>query len=373
MSSKSVQAQITLQATDYTPLLPHTDTVRISRYDATIPALPQGAAQTWDLSSFTDSVDLLPIYRVPAAGHSFADSITSSFIGFPLQYNQNYNITDSGIYYTSRAYAAASYNISARTVGAFDSLHFLTSTILPTSFDYSPRLPLLHSAAWHVQTAIDMNFEVSVQVYGYMRTPCIMRAYREAVDSTTGYGVLAVKALSGGRSDFWDVLQVSEREVTIDSYYLSGAPMPGALTTLLGITQGKTDTLFTQQYYRIGELTPLAKVWYTNSTYTRAYRAITHTQRLSGTSVPAATSQRTSVAVFPNPAVNGSVTVSGLPLGHYYCTIHSPTGLCIASNWLSVLDRAALLTLPQLPTGSYFLAFSQYHSISTYQCTVVIP
>jgi hypothetical protein len=77
--------------------------------------------------------------------------------------------------------------------------------------------------------------------------------------------------------------------------------MPAPILGLFMLTQGHKDTIRQQNYYRVGEVTPLAKVDFRDDAFTQPYKATTHMQRLLPIGVDMPVSAE-AINVFPNPA-----------------------------------------------------------------------
>ena len=183
---------------------------------------------------------------------------------------------------------------------------------------------------------------------------------------------MRVRTAAGAASDYFDVLQVHSITITTDSFFMNGTAAPGHIVTMLSLTQGKRDTTWTQRYYRMQEVTPLAVVEYKDAGFTQPQKATTHMQRL----VKASASDfvnNIKFNVHPNPVFSGAFSVL-LPDAVNLCsyTLTDLTGKCFASGELRNNTGFCTLTLPEnIADGTYFLHIIA-HDISLGVETIVV-
>jgi len=219
-------------------------------------------------------------------------------------------------------------------------------------------LPAAYHSVWSSNYQFDVDFQISVALESLTHAPGIARSYVTEKDSVVGWGQMRVKDMTGSPSGYWNVLQVKSEITTADSFFLDGSsttPTLSFLLTDLGLTQGKQTTTYQQNYYRIGEVTPLAQVSFTDATYAHPYKAITHVQRLGTTGIGMI--NEAAVKMYPNPVTGGTISVD-LPYttGCWAYEVINVSGQAIAQASLSPNNGRANISLPaSLPDGIYYV------------------
>jgi hypothetical protein len=305
------------------------------------------------------SVDLFR-HRVSVDGYQYADSSEAFYLG---AYKYFGNIASSVLSSTLADYNIAfsfySYSLTTLTLGPTDTLYIPGQTSIYSSPLGRIPFPATYGSTWQSSYHFDVNYELSYAAFSLLHEPGTKRTYTERSDTVKGWGKMRVKDASGLPSLWFDVLQVQTTEIRTDSFFLNGVPPPLALLSALSIIQGKTDTFYTQYYYRKREVRPLATVTYTDASFTHPVKAIIHRQRLT-TGVPVI-DELPAILVYPNPARNKHVHVH-LPRPHqdYYYTLMSISGQQIASGSLSSSVIDVSVPLPEfIGSGIYIMAIIQ--------------
>jgi hypothetical protein len=301
-ATTNIAAQITLTQSSYPASVTGTDSLKQTTYASPFPALAFMTNGMWDMSMVADTTPVFFAYRIPATGYQFADSNIYSLFGYGYQGNVQANITSGGLFEYASKIEKTNYSLISITGVITDSL-FIDSQIMVYS---SPRtkiaFPTTYSSTWSSTYSSDFNFQLSLSnpLFTYNHAPGIVRRYTTEKDSVLGWGRLRVKDASGSASPYHSVLQVKTIITTTDSFFINGSPFSTLLLSALSITQGKETTTYQQNYYRPEEVTALAQITFTDSTYSHAKSATTHIQRLSATRV-AGINNEPKVRVYPNP------------------------------------------------------------------------
>ena len=355
-STFQLSAQIALVQSGYPASVIGTDSLKQTVSGSAFPVLAPQLGGSWDMSIVTDTTPVYFAYRVPTIVYQFADSNYYTLAGYAYQGNVQSSITSAGIYEYGINVLDTAYSISSITSGFTDSIF-----IPAQNADYSaPRLvvpfPAVYHSGWSSVYQFDINFQLSVALASLIHAPAIVRSYVTEKDSVVGWGQMRVNDITGSPSGYWNVLQVKSQITTTDSFFLDGSsttPTLSFLLTDLGLTQGKQTTTYQQNYYRIGEVTPLAQVSFTDSTYAHPYKAVTHVQRLGTTGIGII--NEAAVKLFPNPVTKGTISVE-LPYttGSWAYEVTNTAGQTIATG--SLQNNSTSIALPlSITAGTYYV------------------
>ncbi|MBL7693053.1 MAG: T9SS type A sorting domain-containing protein [Flavipsychrobacter sp.] len=295
--------QITLTATDYPGVLVGTDSLRQLSYTAPLPSLTPATGGSWDISAATDSSAALLSYRVAVPTYHFGDSGVGRISTFTFSQFRSNSVTSTGIFEYSMKANYAAYSLSSLTAAPFDSIFIPAQTSLYSTHLVKIAFPSTSGSAWQSVFSSDIVFELSISAFSLSHQQFTQRRFTVRKDTVVGWGTMRVKNSTGAPSPYVNVLQTQITTYTTDSFYTGSAVAPGAYLTLLGLTQGKKDTVYSQSYYRAGEITPLVSVQYKDAGFSTPSKVVYHHQRLE----PVATenlSGSVRFAVYPNPANN---------------------------------------------------------------------
>jgi hypothetical protein len=291
--------QVVLSSGDYPATLTGVDTLRVTTAASLFPAFSTSTPGIWDMTSVSDSAAVVTkAYTTSSA--SFGARQPLRIGSYETMAQHNFLINSSGLKLIDLDVDSARFDLFPVTAGGADTFYILGQTPLYSSPIADISFPASSSSSWNSSGFIDIAFELSVATFFYLHEPGYLRTYTNKSNVVTNWGKMRVRDMSGAPSPYIDVLQVQTTTITTDSAFLSGGPMPGHIQLLLGITQGKSDTVYSQSYYRKGEVTPLAYVEFTDATFSHAIRAQTHAQRL--TNATSDTKSLSSVRLYPNPA-----------------------------------------------------------------------
>ncbi len=352
-STFQLSAQITLVQAGYPASVIGTDSLKQTVTGTTFPGLAPQAGGSWDMSIVTDTTPVYFAYRVPTTIYQFADSNYYTLAGYAYQGNVQSSITSAGIYEYGINVLDTAYSISSLTSGSGDSLYISAQNIIYSSPQTKIDLPAVYGSQWSSLYQFDFDFQISISLISLTHAPGVVRTYIATNDSVVGWGQMKVKDITGGTSSYFNVLQVKSIIVSTDSFFLNGAVAPGSFLSLLGLIQGKQTTTYQQNYYRIGEVTPLAQVSFTDSTYAHPYKAVTHVQRLGTTGVGIL--NEAAVKLFPNPVTKGTISLE-LPYttGSWAYEVTNTAGQTIATG--SLQNNRTSIALPlSIPAGTYYV------------------
>jgi hypothetical protein len=349
------KAQDTLTQSSYPLSVIGIDSLKKTTYNSSFPVLTASVAGIWDMSVVTDTTPVFFSYRVPGAGsYQFADSNTYLFGPYIYKGNVQSNINYPGILEYSINTGQANYSLSSLTSGSTDSLFIPSQTV---SFSF-PRtriaFPTIYNTSWSSAYTSDFNFQISIFALSYNHAPGLLRAYTTETDTVIGWGKMRVKDIAGNPSLYFNVLQVKTVIITTDSFFVNGSPASTLMLSALGLFQGQPDTTYQQNYYRKGELTPLAQVNFKDATFAQPKSATTHVQRLADNAVTDAVNDR-NVTVYPNP-VCGNLILLELPTqsGNWSYQLVDVSGKVILDDQLRITGTHASFELPASVTPGVY-------------------
>jgi hypothetical protein len=306
----------------------------------------------------TDSVPYHFAFHVPGtAGYQFADSNFYNFGLFKYQGNIQSNIATLGYFEYSNLVERAAYSLYFLTSIPFDSFIILSQNAVYSSPRARIAFPATYNSNWSSSYSSDLAFQLSFSMYSYDHTPGIIRTYTTEKDTVVGWGLMRVKDAAGSPSAYQHVLQVQTITYHTDSFFLGGAPFPGTILTMFSVTQGRKDTSFEHYYYRIGEVTPLAQVVFTDSSFSQPYKATTHIQRLIPDQI-ATVEPLKGVRIFPNPVTGHSVSVELPSYASWQYTVIDIAGNLVKEGTIESRLKNAEIELPaSIPPGIYLFRF----------------
>jgi hypothetical protein len=341
----STHAQITLTQTSYPSLLVGTDSLKKSTYNSSFPSLAAITVGLWDMNVVTDTTPVFYSYRVAAAGYQYADSNTYKFSYISYKGNSLTNITAAGILEYGTNIGGNAYGLGAITSDPMDSLTVPNQNILYSNPRIKLSFPTNSSSYWASSYSSDLNFQISLSFLGLSHATGIARSYYLERDSVTGWGKMSVKDAIGNPSSYFNVLQVQTIISKTDSFFINGVPATAIQLGSLGLTQGKKDTTYLQNYYREQEVTPLAQIKFKNSSYIQPVSSTTHVQRLQQAAVPMVIGSE-KVVVFPNPVANNTVNLQLPTSGDWTYVLTDMGGKIVLSRRFSAIGGKSQIILP---------------------------
>lgn len=350
--------QITLTSTDYPGVLVGTDSLRQVSYAASLPSLTPATGGIWDLSAATDSPAALLSYRVAVPTYHYGDSLAGNIGMFGYQKRQSNSVTSTGLFAYNDLVPVTMYSLTTITLGPTDSIFIPSQTSVYSTHLVKIAFPSTAGSAWQSVFSADVVFELSISAFSLSHQQFTQRRFTVRKDTVVGWGTMRVKNSTGAPSPNVNVLQIQSTTYTTDSFYMGSAVAPGAYLTLLGLTQGKKDTVYTQSYYRAGEVTPLVSAQYKDAGFSAPSKVVYHHQRLE----PVTTENLSSsvrFTVYPNPASNTLhfVVPRSVPYQYTICDI---SGREVTSGRFDGGRGDATVSLPGfLLSGLYHVMVSE--------------
>jgi len=350
-----INAQITLSQSTYPLSVLGTDTLKKTIAASPFPSLVPATNANWDMSTLIDTTPVFYDYRVGSTTHQFADSNYFNFLNFNCQGNDQDSIIISGLLEYGIKILSSRNSLVTITLNPSDSLIILSQYMMYSNPQTIINFPATFGSNWGSDFYSDLNFQLSVSTWGYSHAPGYRHRHTIERDSITGWGKMRVKNIAGLPSSWFDVLQVQITSTTTDSFFLNGAPLNSAYLAAFLLTQGAKSTTYKQNYYRIGEVTPLESVLFTDSTFTHPYSAMTHTQRLVNVGVDEIVENP--VVVYPNPVkgniINVRLPITTIPLAYELVDI---SGKIIHSGSINKQSGGGEIELPKdIKQGIYVL------------------
>lgn len=294
--------QITLTATDYPGVLVGTDSLRQLSYTAPLPSLTPATGGSWDISAATDSSAALLSYRVAVPTYQYGDSIIGKIGTFMYQRKGVRSMISVGHIERGAIVTDTFHNLVSITAGN-DTMFIPTQNVAYSSPMTLVGFPCTFSSVWHSAFSCDIEFYLTIGMFSLSHQQFTQRRFTVRKDTVVGWGTMRVKNSTGAPSPYVNVLQTQTTTYTTDSFYMGSAVAPGAYLTLLGLTQGKKDTVYSQSYYRAGEITPLVSVQYKDAGFSTPSKVVYHHQRLEPVAIENLNGS-VRFAVYPNPANN---------------------------------------------------------------------
>ncbi len=303
----NVHGQIVINQSSYPTTVLGIDSIKIASFNTPYPSFAPAINGIWDLSILTDSSSSFFAWRVPTIAYQFADSNTYSLAGFNYKGNEQFSITSSGLTAYGIQIPNAQYSITSLTGILTDSLFIDSQTDLYSALRNKILFPATYNSNWTSTYKQDLSYHITCFSSGYIDTPGIIRTYTTQIDTVIGYGQMRINDATGSPSDYLKVLQVHTIIAKIDSYFLNGNVAGALILSVFRGYQGKKDTVYQENFYRIGEITPFAQVTFADNGYLHITKILTHMQRLVN-NIPNIAANN-NIVVYPNPIINNNVTI----------------------------------------------------------------
>lgn len=252
------------------------DVFRFEANTANIQIPAGGEDQLWDYSNLQIIDSTMSIFLSAEGDTTFvgAKYITPReliFQGFTYNSFVYEAIDENGIYELGRLPQDTSFSITPISGGQNDIIRFV-GTPLP----FEGRLdlikfPLSYQDAWTESFTENTIFELTVAGFGLNMVPGSRKRTTTQTRTVIGWGQLITPNKEGGSNEPRDVLLMQGNGVTVDSFFLGGAPAPQPLLDAFGLSQGDVNEnefyLFFDQY----DQSNLMRVNVNNTTVTSAF------------------------------------------------------------------------------------------------------
>ncbi len=304
-----VIAQIVLSSADYPVSLIGADSLRTSTYTSVYPSLIPAFSGVWNMEVITDTIPYTIQYRVNDDFYQYADSNVYHLSSYGYNGNAQHAITADGIKEYGLRIKGKAISLTPLTISPIDTLFIPEQTDNYSAPLVKIALPATFNDNWGCSYVSRLDFELSVASYSLVHEPCFRRKLIDRRDTVVGWGNMRLRNSWGSISPYFEVLQVQTTVITTDSFYMTGVPAPASILGLLSLVQGKRDTSYLQEYYRKGEVTPLAEVHFRDASFTAPFKAITHVQRLQPNKLIDLQKSDSRLLVYPNPITKGMLYV----------------------------------------------------------------
>ena len=357
-----VDAQITLTQASYPGSVIGTDTLVRTTWNSSLPSLAPAVDGTWDMSAVTDSTPLFYAYRVPSTSYQFADSNNYSFVTFTYQGNVQSSIVSAALFEYGININEAAFPLTT----APDSVFIPNQTPLYSAPRTVIQFPATVNSSWTSSYRSNFDYDITY-LPALIHSPCVIRTYYSEQDTVVGWGKMRIKDATGSPSEYMSVLQVQSAITTIDTFLLNGVPASAALLTALGVSQGQKDTTYQMSFYRVGEVTPLAKIDFRDAAFTQTIGATYHRQRLPNTSAVTKVIGLDDITIYPNPVSDRVIAVE-VPISSaaWSYELLGIDGRAVISGKLPMNCTHAQIDLPPtIQPGVYYLRLNNGQQIST--------
>jgi len=315
----SAHAQITLNQQSYASSYVGLDTLkRTNTTGVTYPNLAPAANGTWDLTGLTyTSADFVQI-KTSISDPAFPGAQQYDSVHYSVTTGVGYDVNwVSSIGAGSYSYLGERIFRQAIPIGSIsfdpnDSLVFTPQNIIYSSPRTEIAFPVTMGSKWSTNYGYVTDFELTVNIYGFLQTPCQRKTYVTITDTVVGWGKIKVKDYNGTASGNMDVLMLRRMEVTTDSFFISGAPADAQLLSAFGISQGMQTTVYEDRFLRAQEIIPVVTVRYNDNSFAQnqiSYVEV-HTSRLQDPTSVASLSKYGKLTLYPNPLTGRQLTVS---------------------------------------------------------------
>jgi hypothetical protein len=358
--SLAANAQLTLNSTNAPTVAKcqQNDTLMRLKMSGIVPSFAGAANATWDLTVMGDSTSFF-YDNGPYSGSAFPTATFTQPGAYPFSsliyyIDAIYDVTPTGIINYGEHIERQALSLAGISGATTDTLTFLQQDITYTSNPKDLKYPCTMGTTWTEIIPYVTNFELTILAFGLDHTPGERRSHLTRSYNVIGWGKMRVNTPSGP-SAYMDVLEIEISHLVIDSFYLGGAPAPESLLSAFGTTQGQVSETNYRRFYRAGELRELARVTYSNNTYSSIQGVFVHKQRLPmPTTSIADNDMERSFVVYPNPVTGTSFKVdienAGKSATYRICNLlgqEVAIGAVSANGMVSIDDS--------IPSGNYVI------------------
>ncbi|HXS37334.1 MAG TPA: T9SS type A sorting domain-containing protein, partial [Flavipsychrobacter sp.] len=304
---------------------------------------------SWDMTNVSYSgVDTL-VRNSPAFPYQFADSISYQAGLFHYSLDRQYYFIIQGIQGEADVVNTQVYVMPGGVIS--DSIYFGNQTEKYSTPYYKLPFPLAYGNNWNSNYSDTTNFFIKDTALGYKKTAGSKITTVSESDKVIGYGNMKVKIFDNGdTSTPYPVLQLRTTRITNDSFTINGAPFTSALDSIFNLPQTSTvaDTIHSESFYRIGELTPLAYIVFTDNTFSTVQSAQIHADRLSLFPLAISNIASSDFDIYPNPVTAHTIKID-MPNSNneeWHYEVINVSGQVLVSNTITFTGSHAQITLP---------------------------
>lgn len=361
-------SQITIDQSSYSGWQASEDSVYSFSSPANIPNLSEGADQEWDLSSLNYASSGGMIVNRSGNNSAFTDATYYTVIGYSFTEDFTYTsqlwgaVTANGIEYFGEEMDRYVFGLGGLTMNPNDSVVLPEQTIPYSSSEKFLSFPASYNSSWTTDYKFTMNFNITIALAGLNNAPGERRSHVVSNNEISGWGTMNVKnPHTGNMSDSIEVLQVKRTMVYTDSFYINGAPVSSTNLGMLGLQQGMQTSVSTINYYRMGEITPLVGILYSDNSFTTATDGTVHTEGVGNTISLGEVKKIASPEIYPNPVTGHTLNIRNnsvfKKLANY--AILNSNGQAVAKGDIDFSEKSTIEIDPSLPAGNYFLSIGE--------------
>ncbi|MCB0735394.1 MAG: T9SS type A sorting domain-containing protein [Flavobacteriales bacterium] len=277
---------------------------------------------SWDITTATSAGSFL-YRRDGTTSTNFANATYNKAVHYNFAGGLSYNATayqkvdaSESAYLGEEIPDEQVISLTLVTGGATDNVTFPVQGIVRDVPNVDMSYPVTNGKNWTSTSKFTTKFNLTIGAFGLNNTAGERKTSRSQTDSVIGWGSIKVKNFATGQFYTIPVLQVSEWVSVQDSFFLGGAQAPAQLLTAFGLTQGQIATYRRVYFYRADELLPLVAIHYEADKPTTMEKMEVMQDRMDENSVGIhKLNSMVDVAIFPNPASHGVITLSSSNLG----------------------------------------------------------
>ncbi len=374
MASLGATAQISLHQSGYTSWTPASDSIR----NLGPVSLTSGPNAVWDLTASPYAPQTPLMEYTAGTDINFPDASFHQTMQYPVGASLSYEVQQwrgiGPLGYATYGETIEHQNLDlSQLVGMSvgDSIVFPTQSIVYDNPRWEIKFPATYNNNWMSEYRYSTAFNVWIAAMMLNNTPGERVANVLQVDTVSGWGKMIVNNNAGQPSDSIDVLEIKVHQMFTDSFYIMGMPIDDADLSALGLSQGMVSESFSKRYFRIGEITPLVEIMYSDGSYSSPMTTVVHTDRL-----PIATSigdltYSADISLYPNPVTNGHLNVYLPAVGNWTYQLINTSGQTTLSGSLLSDGTSSKIDLGNMTPGVYFMRLSHENNTPTVHSIVV--
>jgi hypothetical protein len=223
---------------------------------------------------------------------------------------QEYDFNANGVDDIAMDIVEQRYSLQQVTGSATDSLIIPSQSYIYNSPHRIVEFPMTANSAWSSSSRRTVEMVINVPAFGLNNAPVTHAFTWQRNDTIVGWGKARVYTPDGPSIDY-DVLIDKVTDYTLDSFYLGGAPAPGALLSAFGVSQGqKTQKNNRYNFYRKGHFAYLVGFSYNDDAFSDLQFAFVNTDDIE-TATASATAEKLSYAtvLYPNPRAGSEINI----------------------------------------------------------------
>ncbi len=244
-----------------------------------------------------------------------------------------------------------------------DTIFFRNQTETYSTPYYKLPFPAIYGNSWGSNYNYTTKFFIKDTALGYKKTAGSVVTTVSESDNIIGWGRMKVaNPDTVATTTGYPVLQLQTTRMVNYSFNINGAPFTPALDSIFNLPQTSTmgDTIYSESFYRLGEITPLAYIVFTDNTFSTVQSAQVHADRL--TQFPFAVSNIASsdFNIYPNPVTSHTVNIDMVNANNseWHYQVINVSGQTLVSNTISFSSHGQIVLPTAVTSGIYLLRLS---------------